>query len=134
MLAAGERFRRRLAEKIRLAVLDRVETVRGGHQHVSDLEVGDVELLADVLGDREAKIDYEAGRQARLVGERERRRIFAKGNAQRLVLPHLIESARVSRSQSQRRGCRERQRFETSDRTHVPPNFLRIYGPNAAAS
>ena len=98
MLAAGERGRGRLAEKIGLAVFDRVEAVRGGHQHIVDLEIADVELLADMLRDRAAEIDHEAGRQARLVGERERRRVVPVGDAERLVLPHFVESSGLSRS------------------------------------
>src|SRR3984885_5466723 len=96
VLAAGEGLRSWLAEKIGLAVFDRVEPVLGGHQHISDFEIVDVELLADMLRDRFTEIDHEAGRQARVVGEREWRRVFAESYAERLVLPRLVESARVS--------------------------------------
>ena len=96
MLAAGEGLRSRLAEKIGFAVFDCVEPVLRGHQHISDLEIVDVELLADMLRDRFAEIDREAGRQARIVGERERRRVFAESDVERFVLPHFVESARVS--------------------------------------
>ena len=95
MLAAGKRLRRRLAEKIGLAVYDRIEAVLGGHQHISDLEIVDVELFADVLGDRTAEIDHEAGRHARLVGEREGWRVVAEGEAEGLVLPRLVKSSGV---------------------------------------
>ena len=95
MLAAGEGLRSRLAEKVGLAVYDRIEAVLGGHQHIRDLEIVDVELFADMLGDRTAEVDHEAGRQARLVGERERRRIVAIGEAEGLVMAHLVESSGV---------------------------------------
>ena len=51
LLAAGEGLRGRLAEKIGLAGRDRVEAVRGGHRHIVDLEIGDLEIVGDMLGD-----------------------------------------------------------------------------------
>jgi hypothetical protein len=95
------------ARRADLAGFDGLEAVLGGHQHIVDLEVVDIELLANMLGDRLAEIDHETDRHAGRVGERERRCVVPEGNTDRFVLSHFVERSSLGRSESQHRRRRE---------------------------